>query len=226
MHRLPELRRIFEEPRRDAPRGLWTFDGTGPKAFDRSGGDRHGSLIGSVFPGVPGPAGFLATYFTETNRYEVPHASAFDVTTAITLEAWIRFGTSAIRQIACKNTDSFFFRVAGGGIEVFLNGVSSGWLRTTKVYNDWRWHHVAVRWSQSLGAIEIYVDGVLDVTLARSGTIPTGTSAIVIADRYDDGANRGYVGVIGLFGLYAKALDPTRIRTHWQAGARPGSRTR
>jgi len=222
MRRAPVLLdRFYGEPLRDGPLGLWTLDGPGPKIYDRSGADRHGSLTGTVTPRIPGPGGFLATYFTETNRYEVPHAAAFNVTTAITLEAWVRFGTTAIRQIACKHTDSFFLRVNGGKIEAFLNGVSRGWTASVKSCNDFRWHHVAVRWSQALGKIEMFIDGALDQSVARSGTLTTGTAAIVIADRYDEGAsNRGWNGNIGLFGIYGKVLDPHRLRAHWAAGHR------
>lgn len=224
-------RTMIEESLRDRPVGLWVMDGDPLRCRDLSGRGADASMTGTVYNNADGPSGFDGAYFIPENRFAIPPHADHNVTTAITLEFWILFGTTANRQIWNKVADSFYLRVINGQIGVFLNGVSSGWDYTTTSgplangqINDSKWHHVAVTWSQASGTLSIYVDGRLDSALARSGTISTGPNGQYVGYRQDEaGGQRGFDGLLQLLGLYASELGAPQIRRHWEAGARQGA---
>jgi hypothetical protein len=66
-------------------------------------------------------------------------------------------------------------------LSFFLNHVSAGWLQGTSDLTDDEWHHVAGTYD---GAnLNVFVDGNLENTVARSGNIQTGTNSVYIGVR-------------------------------------------
>jgi hypothetical protein len=99
-----------------------------------------------------------------------------------------------------------------------VNGVSGGWLYgTSDLVTDGKWHHVASTYDGA--TIRLYVDGQLESSFARSGTIPAGTSPLAIGAR--PGVNY-YAGLMDEFTIYNRALTPFEIKATYDAA--PGGR--
>jgi len=126
--------------------------------------------------------------FDGSGRVDVPHSNAFNFSTDITIEAWIKTTSNSEQYITTKNENSFYFGInLGGGagkVSFWLNNVSSGsggWLHSSATVNDGNWHHVAATYDGS--TIKIYVDGILSASRSVSATIQTGSSSVNIGSR-------------------------------------------
>ena len=118
------------------------------------------------------------------DNVSIPTATAFDLTTALTIEAWIKpVGTGAATQdVICKssntqNTGYIFPRTDDNWLNLrlwmFRGG---GWGQYTVPYsaNIGKWHHVAATYNGT--SVVIYIDGVVTPT-TTSGTIVSGAIA-------------------------------------------------
>jgi len=104
---------------------------------------------------------------------------------------------------------------AGGGSDVFWGYITSGGYvaveagnitgaRSTTVINDDEWHHVALTRNATTGAVQVYVDGVLE----NSAISETG-----VKTQYFDGIGRIYDSG-GTHGYYQGALDDVSFWSH------------
>jgi len=125
--------------------------------------------------------------FDGTDDYVlIAHNSSLNLTTAMTVEAWIKTTSTSEEYILEKTENAYYFGInlAGnaGKISMYLVGVNSGWLYSNNTtINDGSWHHVAAAYD---GANEyLYVDGVLDNSLSVSGTIGTNGDPLYIGSR-------------------------------------------
>ncbi|GAB3586762.1 LamG-like jellyroll fold domain-containing protein [Hymenobacter daeguensis] len=136
---------------------------------------------------VPSPVNALA--FDGTDDYvTIPHNNAFNLTTAISLEAWVRTTSTAEQYITTKTENSWYLAVNGAGTQAgkasfYLNGPSSvgGWLYGTTNIADGHWHHVAGTYDGT--TLKIFVDGVLQNSRTAAGLVQTGTSPVLIGAR-------------------------------------------
>ena len=117
------------------------------------------------------------------DRITIPHSSAFNFTNAMTIEAWVNTTSSSAQYITTKGDDSFYFEIAAGGtVGVYLNGSpSTGWIYSSTTVNDGNWHHIAATYNGSL--VKIIIDGVERASVAWSGNIASGTSAVEVGSR-------------------------------------------
>ncbi len=122
-----------------------------------------------------------------SNKIIVPHHNTFNLTSALSLEAWISTTVTSEQYIVTKNDDSFYFAVNGGNlssgkISLFLNGVTPGaWLHGSTNVCDGNWHHVAATYDGA--QIKLYVDGVQDAQTNCTGAVATGTNPVTIGMR-------------------------------------------
>lgn len=134
------------------------------------------------------------------DRINIPHSGVFNITNAITIEAWVNTVYNSEQYITSKNEDSWFLAQDGGQntngkASVFFNGLSpSGWLIGNISINDGNWHHVAATYDGS--SVKLYVDGALDAQAAKSGAIGTGTNNVTIGYRPFFSFNRHFNGSI------------------------------
>jgi len=149
--------------------GLWHFDeGSGTIANDSSGNNIHGNLkpTGSEPTYVPANYG-TALLFDGVDEY-VDFGSAVDnsITTAITLEAWIKYSSTQndgiisndLTWISKKGYD-FFLENGKLGIDVGNGTVVGRVLYPMPAPDpiDPVWYHVAATWDGSM--VKLYVDG-------------------------------------------------------------------
>ena len=199
-----------------APAGLiswWTGDVTPDDAV----GTNNGTLQNGVTY-APGEVGY-AFSFDGTGSVSIPDSPSFQsLTNAMSFGAWIKVPgwNNTLECVFSKglpwalqrnwNTNSLLFSTEG------LNTVD---LQGNIPVDDGNWHYVVAGYD-GLSKF-IYVDGVLDVQVAASGSIMTSTFPAVIGDDPYWGS-RPFTGLIDEVTLYNRALTSNEIVAIYQAG--------
>jgi len=200
----------------DNPVALWNFDQEGGNiVYDSSGNNNQGIIYGAQWTkGISGNA----LYFDGTNDYvAVNDSDSLDVTTGITIEAWIKPSLVSSSYIVSKlnptigggvytldiypgKTRAILQKEGGGSTDYGASGTSS-------IKAD-IWQHLAVTWDGAI--VKIYYNGRLDGTSLFSGQIATSTGSLIIG-KYLNQYFKGYIDEIR---IYDYALDEKQIRIH------------
>ncbi len=120
----------------------------------------------------------------------VANASSLQISGPITLEAWVKrqVGGSGTPKIIDKNYYTLYFDGTGTMQKVILllGGVSTS-ITSNQYVRAGVWYHIAGVYDGS--KMKLYINGVLDNTVAASGTIYTSTDALIMGREYYTGAN-------------------------------------
>ncbi|MGH9870528.1 MAG: LamG-like jellyroll fold domain-containing protein [Candidatus Polarisedimenticolia bacterium] len=149
-------------------------------------------------------------------------SSALQMTTALTLEAWI-LPTSDVEPglggiIAGRDSEFLFARNPNGNLMWLLKTTSPGWsfVTTPAVAPLQAWSHVAFTYDGS--NVRTYLNGALASTQAASGPIQPATAPsnqFRIGGRYSTAAGtRYFAGVIDDVSLWNVALPAATIASH------------
>jgi VCBS repeat-containing protein len=198
-------------------RGWWQLDGN---ATDSSGLANNASLIGS--PGfVAGRIG-SALSLNGTSQYaSVPDANSLDLTSGMTLAAWIRPGvTAAATQDILKKASTTGTLVNGyelslssaGKVFVRLNQATSTdtfRVNSTTSYplNNTAWMHVAATYDGT--TLKLYINGVLEGSVAGPAAIAINSLPLSLGAQSD--ASRFFKGLLDDARVYSTALTATQI---------------
>jgi glucose/arabinose dehydrogenase len=188
-------------------------EGTGLSVADASGNGTTGTISGAAWT-TAGKYGNALTFNGTSNWVTVPDSASLDVTSGLTLEAWVRPSTIAgWRTVFTKET---------GGGEVYQLYASNGatpvaYLSTTTGGDQGfgagaalplnTWTHLAATYDGS--ALHIYVNGNLAGTQSVSGAILTSTSALRIGGNGPWGEY--FSGQLDELRVYNRALTATEI---------------
>ncbi len=175
--------------------GYWRFEeGSGTSFNDSSGLGNHGTFHnGASFstdvPVNPVPRNGLGNQYSAAfdgvdDYGRVAHNASFDITSQITLEAWIKMDADSVnnyaivaRQYGTDTKDSFILGVRRGvvnGPQNLLFGLgdaSGGQHYIDSAFSPvlGQWYHVAGTWDGS--TMKTFINGVQIDSLAFSGTI-------------------------------------------------------
>jgi hypothetical protein len=185
----------------------------GTTLIDRTGQGRTGTLSGPTWTSAGRYGGALS--FDGVNDWvTVNDANALDLTTGMTLQAWVRpTSVSSWRTVLVKN-------VSGGMVySLFASDTTSaaaGYVRTTAdlgvpspsplALNVWT--HLAVTYDGAM--LRLYVGGVQVASRAVSGSMPASTGVLSIG-----GNSLGlgfFQGLIDDVRIYNRALTPLEIQ--------------
>ena len=201
------------------PTGLvaaYNFDaGAGSTAADLSGNGNTGTLANATWT-TAGHTG-SALSFNGTNAWvTVPDAKSLDLTSALTLEAWVnpsalgtvwrdvlfkeQPGDMIYSLYANQNTTRPIGQVFIGG-ELSVTGTSALTLNT--------WAHLALSWDGT--TMRLYVNGTLVQSAVAAGTLPTSTGALHIGG--DSVWGEWFKGTIDDVRVYNRALGASEIQT-------------
>jgi len=207
------------------PPGLiatYSFDeGSGLSANDGSGNAHTGVISGATWT-IAGKYG-SALSFNGTNSWvTVADANDLDLTTGLTLEAWV-FPTAAATATTWRNvlikersggeiynlyadTDThvpaaYVVRSASPGTSVGVNGVAQVPLNT--------WTHLAMTYDTA--TVRLYVNGTLVRSSATTGALLTSTGALRIGGNSVWG--EFFQGIIDEVRVYNRALTQAEIQT-------------
>ena len=197
--------------------------GTGVVSITTAAGTATASFTLMAAPGN-------ALAFDGANDYvSTPHAAAFNVTTALTLEAWVNTSNPNEQYITTKGEDSWFLALnpdaRGAGLAaLYLFGPSNagGWLYGTRNLADGRWHHIAGTYDGAV--MRLYVDGVLENSRAATAAVTTGSDPVYVGYRPTYPAN-GWNGRLDEVRVWNVARTPAQLAAAANAplvGTEPG----
>ena len=187
-------------------------EGTGTAIRDASGLNNNGVATGTTW--TTGKFG-NALVFNGTNaQITVPNAASLQLTTAMTLEAWV-FPTTAPtgwRAIVDKNVDGYYLMASTDNGN--LPGVGGNWTNGnrnvfgTSVLPVNAWTHLATTFDGS--QIRLFVNGVQVASVAQTSPLSPTTATLQIgADAY---TTEYFAGLIDEVRIYNRALNAAEIQ--------------
>jgi len=209
--------------------GAWSFDeGSGITVSDQSGSNNTGTITNATWAGAGNGKFGNALSFNGTNAFvSVPDSASLDVTTGMTLEAWVKPTTvTNFRTIAVKETSGnlVYGLYAGSDTNKPQSQVTVGTPRLVDAPSaipTGSWSHVAMTYD---GTTErLYVNGTQVASGAFSGTISTSNSPFKIGGNAIWG--EWFNGLIDEVRLYNRALSAAEIQTDMNAAISPSDST-
>jgi chitodextrinase len=201
------------------PAGLvaaYAFDeGSGATTSDASGNGHTGSLVNASWTAAGRNGGALV--FNGSNaRVDVPDAASLHLTTAMTLEAWVKLTvvSNAWRDVIYKGNDNYYLEASspGGGSGPVGGATVASKIAEAKApsaLTAGTWAHLATTYD---GAnLRLYVNGTLAATVAKTGTIATSSNPLQIGG--DSLYNQFFNGTIDDVRVYNAALTAAEIQT-------------
>ena len=195
--------------------GAWGFDETtGPTAADSSGQNNPGTITGATHVAT-GKFGGALSFNGTTNLVTVADANSLDLTTGMTLEAWVQPTAlgSLWRCVILKEQPSnlIYALYAGDGLgrpatDVFTTA-DKGFSGPTALTLS-TWVHLAATYDGTTQ--RLFVNGVQVATMATTGAIRVSTGALRIGGN-TSWTNEGFAGLIDEVRVYNKALTAAEI---------------
>ena len=194
----------------------YSFDaGSGPTLADISGRGHAGTISGATWSAAGKNGGALS--FDGVNDWvTVADTAALDLTTAMTLEAWVRpTSTNRWRTVALKEqTGNLVYAVYGNnsGQRASANlwlGSSEKEARSASQLAANTWTHLAATYDGA--TIRVYVNGALSGSTATTGSMPASTGPFRIGGNavWDE----FFAGQLDDLRLYNRALSATEVQT-------------
>jgi len=194
-----------------------SYPGSGTSWRDISGLQNNGTLInGSIFDS--NNAGSIV--FDGVDDYvNIPHNAIFNLTTAITICIWYKTSTTVDAYLTTKADDSFYLAIGPTGttankMSFYLNGTSGGWFQTLANAATGLWTQVTATWNGSTS--NLYLNGILDNSGSRPGTMLTGTNPVYIGYR-PASPKPYYSGSISQTQIYNRALSAAEVLQNYNA---------
>jgi glucose/arabinose dehydrogenase/chitodextrinase len=185
-------------------------EGTGASFADASG-NGNGGTIGAATWTTLGKNGGALSFNGTTARATVPDSSSLDLTTAMTLEAWVHpTSTGGWRDVIYKGPDDIYYLEASSDTGPPATGgtfTASPLYGTTSLPLN-AWSHLAATYDGA--AIRIFVNGVQVASKAQTGSIATSTGALTIGG--DAVYGQYFAGRIDDIRIYNTALTQAQIQ--------------
>ena len=196
------------------PVAEYSFDeGTGVALLDSSGNGNDGTISNATW--TMGKNGSALSFDGASSRVTIPDAASLDLTTGMTLEAWVdSIGTNTSwRDVVYKGDDNYYLsgssdqsnHPAGGGI---IGAVHAQTYGTASLAAN-TWTHLAVTYDGT--TIRLYVNGTQVSSVAKTGTIATSTNPLTIGS--DSFYGQYFQGLIDDVRVYNIALSATQVQT-------------
>ena len=192
--------------------------GTGTTITDQSGTGNNGTLTNTTWAGpTQGRYGNALTFNGTNASATIPDHPTLDLTTGMTLEAWVRPTTlgNSYRTVLMKE------RVGGSAYSLYANGSGNDRAPIAEAYTTgYRdavgtaqlplgvWSHLAATYDGSV--LALYVNGVQVSTLLASGSIVTSAGGLKVGGNAVWG--EWFSGLVDEVRLYNRALTATEIQ--------------
>jgi hypothetical protein len=222
----------------DAPFVYWRLgETTGTVAADASGNARPGTYAGGVGlnrAGALAGDGNPSVQLDGADDNIVRNPIAGVGTTAISTDLWLETTDTTkeagiVSYAATSSADEFQLRDYRA-LRVYIKGTR---VDTGVALNDGQWHHLAVTWTSTGGAVRVYKDGALAFSNSvpvQAGTTITGGGALVLGQEQDTigggfETSQAFLGQLDEVALYPTALSAARVKAHRDAGITSGCAT-
>jgi prepilin-type N-terminal cleavage/methylation domain-containing protein len=202
------------------PMSKWSFnEGIGCSAND-SYGSNNGILKNdcpSISPSwIVGKIGNALSFNGSSNNILVYDSVNLNFTTSMSVSAWIKWNINpstgaAYATIVNKNGDSQYRLQHNATNSRFEFGIRTNagdrYATSTTIPVVGVWYHLVGTWDGTL--VKIYINGVLEQTVSRAGTIVASTSPFKIGSSSLDA--RWFNGIIDEVMVWNRALDQQEI---------------
>ena len=198
-------------------------EGTGPSVADASGNGNTGTLSGATW--TSGKYSYGLGFNGTSSRVDVPNAASLQLTTAMTLEAWVNptTATSKWRDVIYKGRDNYYLEASstnagkpvGAGIIGGVNTKASG---TAPLATN-TWTHLATTYDGA--ALKLYVNGNLVTTTAVTGMLATSADPLQVGG--DSIFGQYFAGTIDEVRIYNNALTQAQIQADMTSPIGSGS---
>jgi Concanavalin A-like lectin/glucanases superfamily/Galactose oxidase-like, Early set domain/Bacterial Ig domain len=189
-------------------------EGSGTTVTDSSGSNNAGTITGATW--AQGRFGNALSFNGISDIVRIPASSSLNVSSAMTLEAWIKPTTaqSGWRTIMQREVDAYFLNASnsngpllpsGGGTFNGTGAYVSG--TTANPVNAWT--HVALTYDGAM--LRLYVNGALAASQAQTGSIQTTSNPLWIGGNSPYGEY--FQGIIDEVRVYNRALSQAEIQT-------------
>ena len=201
----------------------YRFDeGSGTTAQDFSGNGNDGSVAGPTWVSNGKFGGALE--FDGGSVVLVPDSSSLDLTTGMTLEAWVYPTYAAVtndwRDVIYKGTDDIYYLTATSdqsGVPA-TGGTFTGPLYGTSALPLETWSHLAATYDGAM--VRLYVNGVQVAARPQTGAIPTSNGALTFGG--DPTYGQHFTGLIDEVQIYDRALGASEIQRNMNSPAPMG----
>jgi hypothetical protein len=192
-------------------------EGSGTTVTDASGNNNTGTISGATWT-TAGKFGGALVFNGTSAKVTIPNTSLLQLTTAMTLEAWVKPSTvtAAWRDVIYKGNDNYFLEAtstnnswpAGGGT---FNGSYADMFGTAALAVN-TWTHLAVTYDGA--TLRLYVNGVQVSSRAQTGNLVTSSNPLQIGG--DSIYGSYFQGTIDEVRIYNQALSPSEIQADMQ----------
>lgn len=187
--------------------------GEGATVYDISGYQNNGLAHGNAKQVNHGYAGKGFTFDGSGDYITIPDSSSLDISQTITISTWFKTTTTSGTQIiAAKSTSTdvtWYVEIFASRIYFYLNaGGQSSHVSSTPISKNTLYHVVAVYNGSKL---MIYINGVLDESYSKSGSINLNNQNVTIGDWSSH--NHPFSGMIDEVLIFNRALGSDEIKT-------------
>jgi hypothetical protein len=188
-------------------------EGAGTTTADVSGNGNTGTLAGATWT-ASGMYGGRALSFNGAAHVTVPDSASLDLTTAMTIEAWVMpsVAPSTWSSVVTKDVDSYYLMggTSPNGRPAFgatFGGIPYQITFAPALLAVNQWTHLAATYDGT--AVRLYVSGVEVATSPRTGPITTTNGVLTIgSNSYDE----YFSGLIDEIRIYNRALTVGEIQ--------------
>jgi hypothetical protein len=190
----------------------------------------NGTLEGGVtWVASPIQWGGNALNFNGTNAVmTIPDNSSLDISTAITLEAWVyATSNSSIQDVVSKSSNSqnngyIFPRTDDGWAHTVFYLNVGGWHTLSAAFPSLNvWHHLAATYDGA--TMSVYIDGVLAASQAQTGAISTNTNALAVG--VQPGYSEYFAGSVDEVRVWNIARTQAQIQAGMNSELNPATQT-
>jgi len=213
---------------RGGPIGYWKFDeGEGRTAYDSTDNNNDGTLVlaGSATSSawVAGKYGSALSFDGVDDYVSVADTtgSALDISSSIGWGAWVyprSFPTSDTATIVTKSAAYYMSVNTSGQVQAYLDGTANqGYHAMNTALTLNKWNYIFLTYDGS--SVKLYLNGVLDKTVADSGSISTNNWIVGIgAEQGAGAASRFFNGLIDDVRVYNYARTQEQILQDYNGG--------
>ena len=210
------LTATFTAPPPGNPIAAYNFDaGSGTTLADVTGKGHTGTLTGPTWSAA-GRTGGALSFDGVNDSVRIADANDLDLTTAMTLEAWVRptalgsWRTVLFKEQASHMTYALYAATTSSrpSGQAYVGGERDA--RATAALPTNAWSHLATTYDGA--SLRLYVNGVLAATLPVSGPMAVSTGPLKIGGNAIFGSE-WYAGLIDDVRVYDRPLSPAEIQT-------------
>ena len=205
---------------------LYHLNESSSSIVDSSGQNNTGTATAVTY-GQVGEFHTALGFNGSSSYVNIPNAANLNPTTAITTEAWVKWGINPATglpwaNIINKNGDGQYQLQHNVGNTSFEFAVQTNtgrtWAQSTTAPIMGTWYHIVGTWDSTSNTVRIYVNGNLENSVSTTGTIATSNSPVNLGRR-NVNFDRYFNGSIDEAAIYTRLLSPTEIKNHYLRGA-------